>query len=515
MRAIRVPGLAWVFSLLSVVLPSPTTADEELTFHATLVGSDETPPNGSSALARGTAVLNPDETVTYSVKATGFDTNFLAAHVHTGAPGIRGPVMFPLECNPLGTACSGTSRPLSDDEQTLLTGGDTYFNMHTAAFPGGEIRGQLVPAALLPPAGETTLRTFSGSAKGVGIAPVAASSGSAEISIAGRFQVDGPLDLRTSTALISRLSYEQAGAEELVRAPSGAPALPLPLLLVRRDTDRREVTYRASADGTHPACRLRMKARGRGVFDFTIDCKKPDGTNIPFAPVLCTRSSPTTQLTTSFTINAASPVQLTIVQPWGCAIRDASVRELRSPAPSGGSNGGGSAGGGANRAPRADFRADPLAGGAPLTVRFTNRSSDPDGDALTSSWDFGDGTQGTDPNPTHTYATAGKFTVTLVVTDGHGLASEPRQGLVTATPGAGGGPGGTNHAPVADFNVSPTSGTAPLKVTFGNRSTDPDGDVFTAHWDFGDGTVSTDLNPKHVYTSGGAFVVNLVVTDVH
>src|SRR5712692_5502806 len=107
MRTILVLGLACVFSVLAVCLPSPTTADEEQTFHATLAGSDETPPNGSSALARGTAVLNPDDTVTYSVKATGFDTNFLAAHVHTGAPGIPGPVMFPLECNPLGTACSG------------------------------------------------------------------------------------------------------------------------------------------------------------------------------------------------------------------------------------------------------------------------------------------------------------------------------------------------------------------------------------------------------------------------
>src|SRR5712691_9217054 len=130
MRTISVVGLAGFLALFSVLLPSPTTADEAETFLATLVGGNETPPNGSSALARATAVLNPDDTVTYSVKATGFETHFLAAHVHTGASGIPGPVAFPLECNPLGTACSGTSRPLSDDEQTLLTGGNTYFNMH-------------------------------------------------------------------------------------------------------------------------------------------------------------------------------------------------------------------------------------------------------------------------------------------------------------------------------------------------------------------------------------------------
>src|SRR5258705_9792539 len=123
--------------VLSVLFPSATMADEEQTFLATLMGGNETPPNGSTALARATAVLNPDATVPYTVKATGFDTHFLAAHVHTGAFGVPGPVMFPLQCNPVGTACSGTSRPLTPDEAGFLAAGDTYVNMHTNAFPGG------------------------------------------------------------------------------------------------------------------------------------------------------------------------------------------------------------------------------------------------------------------------------------------------------------------------------------------------------------------------------------------
>ena len=45
-------------------------------------------------------------------------------------------------------------------------------------------------------------------------------------------------------------------------------------------------------------------------------------------------------------------------------------------------------------------------------------SSDPDGDALTYAWDFGDGTTGTGAAPTHAYATLGTFTVTLVTNDG-------------------------------------------------------------------------------------------------
>src|SRR5262249_1495254 len=272
--------------------------------------------------------------------------------------------------NARGSGCGGTWRRLTSDEAGFRAAGNTGFNMHTSAFPGGELRGQLTPAGRAPPAGESTLRTFSGSAKGVGIAPVPGSSGSAEISIAGRFQVDGPLDLRTSTAVIEQLLYEEDGAEELVRGPSGTPALPLPLLLVRRDPDRREVTYRATPDGTHPACRLRLKGRGRGVFDFAIDCKEEDGTNLPVAPALCTANSPPPHPPTTFSITAASPVELTIVQTWGCTMHDGLVSELQFPAEGSSSGGSGSSGGGTNRAPRADFRADPLAGSAPLTARF-------------------------------------------------------------------------------------------------------------------------------------------------
>src|SRR5262249_47674817 len=280
------------------------------------------------------------------------------------------------------------------------------------------------------------------------------------------------------------------------------------------DPDRREVTYRATADGTHPACGLRLKARGRGVFDFAIDCKAADGTTIPFAPALCTQSAPTTQLTTTFSINAASPVELTIVQTWGCTMHDGLVSELRFPAEAS-SGGSGSSGSGTNRAPRADFRADPLAGRAPLTVRFTNRSSDPDGDAITSTWDFGDGTQSTESDPTHTYDSAGKFIVRLLVTDAQGLSSGPKATTISVTAGTGGGPTPGNHAPLADFDADPTSGAAPLTVSFVSRSTDSAGDAIAAHWDFGDGSASGDLNPTHVYTSGGEFVVTLVVTDAH
>jgi PKD repeat protein len=86
---------------------------------------------------------------------------------------------------------------------------------------------------------------------------------------------------------------------------------------------------------------------------------------------------------------------------------------------------------GPNAAPRADFRADPASGAAPLVVRFSNASSDRDGDALSFLWDFGDGTQSREENPVHTFGEAGEFTVVLVATDARGLASAPKQERIT------------------------------------------------------------------------------------
>jgi PKD repeat protein len=84
-----------------------------------------------------------------------------------------------------------------------------------------------------------------------------------------------------------------------------------------------------------------------------------------------------------------------------------------------------------NTAPQADFRADPASGSAPLVVRFTNASSDRDGDPLSFLWDFGDGTLSEEENPVHTFGEAGQFTVVLVAADSRGLASSPKQQRIT------------------------------------------------------------------------------------
>ena len=76
-----------------------------------------------------------------------------------------------------------------------------------------------------------------------------------------------------------------------------------------------------------------------------------------------------------------------------------------------------------NRSPIAAASADPAKGTAPLTVQFSSAgSSDPDGDPITYSWNFGDGSPlSTQPNPVHIYSAEGPYTATLTVSDGQAV----------------------------------------------------------------------------------------------
>jgi len=147
--------------------------------------------------------------------------------------------------------------------------------------------------------------------------------------------------------------------------------------------------------------------------------------------------------------------------------------------------------------PVADFTASATSGPAPLTVNFTDRST---GSPTSWSWSFGDGQSSTTRNPTHVYANAGSYTVSLTATNAGGQNTATKSGYITvAVP-----------APVADFSASPASGPAPLAVNFTDRST---GSPTSWSWSFGDGQSSTTRNPTHVYASVGTYTVSLTASN--
>ncbi|MDJ0698446.1 MAG: PKD domain-containing protein [Woeseiaceae bacterium] len=160
----------------------------------------------------------------------------------------------------------------------------------------------------------------------------------------------------------------------------------------------------------------------------------------------------------------------------------------------------------ANLAPTAD-PGGPYAAEPDQLIKFDgSASSDPNGDPLTYSWDFGDGNTGSGAMPTHSYAATGIYTVSLVVNDG-----EFDSLIATTTATIEAAP--ANRPPVADVG-GPYSGETGMAVEFDGRdSSDPDGDALSYVWDFGDGNVGDGATPVHTYGMAGTYEVTLVVND--
>lgn len=148
-----------------------------------------------------------------------------------------------------------------------------------------------------------------------------------------------------------------------------------------------------------------------------------------------------------------------------------------------------------------------LTGDPVLFDASTSKDQSPQGEIVRYEWDLGaDGTyeeSTTCPTFTHSYADDGTYKVRLRVTDDDGSTALSNSITVEVD----------NRPPTSAFDWTPSLPDDAIKVEFADRSTDPDGEVVSWCWDFGDRSTSTTKSPGHQFPDDGIYTVTLVVQD--
>jgi CHRD domain len=135
-----------------------SVAQGQSLFRAIQTGAQEVPPTPSTATGTLDAILigGPGSySLSFSGAYTGLGTPYSASHLHQGAIGAAGPVVLNLAANhtpssPTSGSWQGRFVPISDALATSLMAGTIYINTHSNGFPGGEIRGQMLPITATP-----------------------------------------------------------------------------------------------------------------------------------------------------------------------------------------------------------------------------------------------------------------------------------------------------------------------------------------------------------------------------
>lgn len=133
---------------VTIMLGPVAALAETLHFSAILTGADEVPPNDSAGTGTLEATFDTETMIfSWTVTYEGLTGPAGAAHFHGPAnPGENAGPMIPIEGD-LASPIQGQAT-LTNDQATALQGGLLYFNIHTAQFGGGELRGQVVDAEM-------------------------------------------------------------------------------------------------------------------------------------------------------------------------------------------------------------------------------------------------------------------------------------------------------------------------------------------------------------------------------
>lgn len=151
------------------------------------------------------------------------------------------------------------------------------------------------------------------------------------------------------------------------------------------------------------------------------------------------------------------------------------------------------------QAPVADFTASVITGCSPLSVGFTDKSTNA---PKSWNWDFGNGQLSNLQNPTMSFS-VGTYTVTLVVRNTSGIDQVTKTNLIVVNP-----------SPTANFAANKTLACLPATVQFTDLSVANAGTINQWEWHFNDGGPNVaGQNPGHSYANPGYYDVYLKVTS--
>ena len=136
-------SVVFVMALALCRLISPGGIALAADIKVNLSGTEVVPAVTTSASGSGTITVGDDRSVSGSVTTTGVVAT--AAHIHMAAAGQNGPVAIPLTKSGDNTWAVPAGAKLTDPQYDAYKAGNLYVNVHSAAHPGGEIRGQLKP----------------------------------------------------------------------------------------------------------------------------------------------------------------------------------------------------------------------------------------------------------------------------------------------------------------------------------------------------------------------------------
>jgi CHRD domain len=141
-RLVRTAIMVSAFTSLSIAATGATVA-----LKADLKASSEVPPKESAGKGTLTATLDTGTNeLKYHVEFSGLTGPVVAAHFHgPAAEGVNAKPQVPIKTSPITSPLDGTATITTEQAKDLLDG-KWYFNLHTAANPGGEIRGQVLKA---------------------------------------------------------------------------------------------------------------------------------------------------------------------------------------------------------------------------------------------------------------------------------------------------------------------------------------------------------------------------------